>query len=448
MTLQNNWEKTLEMLRQDLSTTVYEAWFESLKAISVDEAQNILYVGTDNEFIFETINSRYLPMLRGAVQYIFQKDYNVVLKLQEEEEPEPEEKQKDTGAFSEDSGEEYYLNPRFSFESFVVGKNNEFAYSAALAVAEDPAKRYNPLFLYGGSGLGKTHLMHAIGHYVLKNFDNKRVLYVSSEMFTNELINAIRDKEIGSFKSKYRDIDVLLIDDIQFIEGKERTQEEFFHTFNALYDRNSQIVISSDRSPQKLTSLDNRLTSRFLWSVSADIQPPDYETRVAILMNKASMENIEITDDVMEVIELIASKIKLNVRVLEGAFTRVISFSTLLKRPINTHLAREVLTDMLSQNEMKITIDSIKKTVAKYYEISVKDIDSSKRNRNFAFPRQVAMYLSKEMTDNSLPKIGESFGGKDHTTVLHAHKKIAKELETNEELADTIEELKKKINES
>lgn len=449
MTLQKDWERTLEMLRGDLSKTVYEAWFESLKAVSIDEKQNILYVETDNEFIFNTINQRYLPLLQGEVGFIFKNDYNVVLRMAEAEPVETPKSSKntDTSPVEDDFAEEYYLNPKFSFDSFVVGKNNEFAYSAALAVAESPARQYNPLFLYGGSGLGKTHLMHAIGHYILNNFDNKKILYVSSEMFTNELINAIRDKEIGSFKKKYRNIDVLLIDDIQFIEGKDRTQEEFFHTFNALYDRNKQIVISSDRPPQKLTSLDERLTSRFLWSVSADIQPPDYETRVAILMNKAALENIDMSDDVKEVIYLIAEKIKFNVRKLEGAFTRIVSFSTLLHKPINRTLAKEVLKDMLSSSEMKITIDSIKKSVANYYGISVKDMDSAKRNRNFAFPRQVAMYLSKEMTDNSLPKIGESFGGKDHTTVLHAHKKISSELENDQALSDVIDELKRIISE-
>ena len=448
MNIQENWERTLESLQNDLSPTVFEAWFENLKLISSDEASGILYIGTDVPFILDTINNRYLSLLQGAVKYIFEKDYKVVMKLIEEEEPEAPSGSGSMAPVHEEPDEEFYLNPRFSFDSFVVGKNNEFAYSAALAVAENPAKKYNPLFLYGGSGLGKTHLMHAIGHYILKNFDNKRVLYVSSEMFTNELINAIRDKDTDSFKRKYRDIDVLLIDDIQFIEGKERTQEEFFHTFNALYDRNSQIVISSDRSPQKLTSLDSRLTSRFLWSVSADIQPPDYETRVAILMNKAASENIEISDDIKDVIQLIASKIKINVRVLEGAFTRVISFSSLLNKPINTHLAREVLTDMLSQSEMKVTVDLIKKVVAKYYDITVKDIDSAKRNRIYSHPRQIAMYLSKEMTDRSLPKIGESFGGKDHTTVLHACKKITKEMEEDQEMQETIEELMKIINES
>jgi len=443
--IQNNWEKTLEILRHDLSETVYEAWFEPLKPISIDEKQNILYLEADNEFIINTLNDRYIPILEGAVRMTFESDLNVITKLIEQK-PIITNSQKSKSPIDEDLIEEYYLNPRFSFESFVVGKNNEFAYSASFAVAESPATQYNPLFLYGGSGLGKTHLMHAIGHYVLKNFNDKKVLYVSSEMFTNELINSIRDKDVGAFKKKYRNIDVLLIDDIQFIEGKDRTQVEFFHTFNSLYDRNKQIIISSDRPPQKLTSLDERLTSRFLWSVSADIQPPDYETRIAILMNKATTENIEITDDVKEVISLISEKIKFNIRELEGAFTRIVSFSTLLKKPITIQLARETLKDIISSSDMKVTIESIKRTVSKYYGISIKDMDSAKRNRNLSFPRQIAMYLSKELTENSLPKIGNAFGGKDHTTVLHACKKITNEITVDEDFKNIIEELTLKIN--
>ncbi|MEG0391133.1 MAG: chromosomal replication initiator protein DnaA, partial [Anaerovoracaceae bacterium] len=377
------------------------------------------------------------------VSVAFKRRLNVVAKLAGKKEAPSE--RNDQSSEETTLVNENYFNPRFSFESFVVGKNSEFAYSAALAVAESPASQYNPLFLYGASGLGKTHLMHAIGHYILTNNKSKKVLYVSSEMFTNELISALRDKKMSEFKNKYRGIDVLLIDDIQFIEGKDSTQEEFFHTFNALYDRNKQIIISSDRPPQKLTSLDDRLTSRFLWSITADIQPPVYETRVAILMNKAEIENIEITDDVLAVINLIAEKIKFNVRELEGAFTRIVSFSTLLKKPINLSLAKDTLKDILSSSDMKISIDSIKRIVCRHFGITIKDMDSSKRTRNLAFPRQIAMYLCKELTDNSLPKIGEAFGGKDHTTVLHAHKKITNDLNSDEDLKETIEELTAQI---
>ena len=445
--LMDNWEKTLEMLRSDLNEAAYDAWFIPLSPKKVDEKQNILYIETRNEFAVSRIKDRYMQLLKGAVSIAFKRDLNIVVTLIEDEEG--KNTQASIKPVEEDELiQQYYLNPRFSFDSFVVGKNSEFAYSAALAVAESPAKQYNPLFLYGGSGLGKTHLMHAIGHYILKNHRGKKVLYVSSEIFTNELISALRDKKIGNFKNKYRNIDVLLIDDIQFIEGKDSTQEEFFHTFNALYDRNKQIIISSDRPPQKLTSLDDRLTSRFLWSVTADIQPPDYETRVAILMNKAEVEHVKITEDVLAVINLIAEKIKFNVRELEGAFTRIVSFSTLLKKPINMSLAKDTLKDILSSSDLIVTTESIKKVVCKYFGITLKDMDSAKRNRSLSYPRQLAMYLSKEMTDNSYPKIGSSFGGRDHTTVLHAYNKIAGEMKIDAQTEETVNALIQLINEN
>jgi chromosomal replication initiator protein len=443
--LTKNWEQALGLLRDDLNETAYDAWFSGLIPLRADEKQHILYVGAESNFVIEMLNKRYLQMLEGAVEIAFKDTYKVSLQLETKDKAEEPKPEKPITKSMLD--EEYYLNPRFSFENFVQGKNNEFAYSAAYAVAQAPAKQYNPLFLYGGSGLGKTHLMHAIGKYILEHNDNKKVLYVSSEMFTNELISAIRENKMSTFKKKYRTIDVLLIDDIQFIEGKDSTQEEFFYTFNTLYDNNKQIVISSDRSPKKLTSLDERLTSRFLWSVSADITPPDYETRVAILKNKAELENIEITEDVDAVINLICEKIKFNVRELEGAFTRIVSFSTLLHRPINAALARDILKEILSAAEMKVTIETVKKSVAKYYGITIKDMDSTKRTKNLTYPRQIAMYLCKEMTDSSFPKIGQSFGGKDHTTVLHACKKISTQLKSDEELKSEIDELTQIINE-
>lgn len=449
MAISKKWDETMDLLREVLNETAYDAWFSKLTPIRTDDKQGILYVGAENDFIIDMINKRYLQMLENTVETTYKKPYKVLIKLQKKE-PVKKELPPAEPPVSSQSGldEEYYLNPRFSFENFVQGKNNEFAYSAAYAVAESPGKQYNPLFLYGGSGLGKTHLMHAIGHYILRHYKDKKVLYVSSEIFTNELITALREKKMDAFKRKYRNIDVLLIDDIQFIEGKDSTQEEFFHTFNTLYDRDKQIVISSDRSPQKLVSLDERLTSRFLWSVTADVTPPDYETRVAILRNKAELENIELTPDVDAVINLICEKIKYNVRELEGAFTRIVSFSTLLHRPINTALAKDILKEILSTAEMKITIDTVKKAVSKYYGVTIKDIDSAKRTKNLTYPRQVAMYLSKEMTENSLPKIGQAFGGKDHTTVLHACKKITEQLKTDDELKSEVEELTQIINES
>lgn len=447
--LNNNWEKTLDLLRGDMSKTAYEAWILPFSPLYLDEKQNILYIESDNNFIIERLNDRYLQLLRDAVRIAFEKPLSVVAKLKE---PTPKQNNNKKESISSDNinfNEEYYLNPNFSFDKFVVGKNNEFAYSAAYAVAESPASSYNPLFLYGGPGLGKTHLMHAIGHHILKNFPDKKVLYVSSEMFTNELINAIRlTDSVNQFKKKYRNIDVLLIDDIQFLEGKVETQAEFFHTFNTLYDRNKQIIISSDRPPQELSKLDERLTSRFLWNIMADIQPPDYETRVAILRSKAENENVQITNEVSNVINLIAEKIKYNVRELEGALNRLIGFSKIMNKPISMSLAKTTLKDIILASDTKVTIELIKKIVSKHYGITIKDMDSSKRNRNVAFPRQIAMYLSKELTDNSLPKIGTYFGGRDHTTVMYAHQKISSSYGSDIDLTETIDELISKINNS
>ena len=291
--------------------------------------------------------------------------------------------------------------------------------------------------------------MHAIGHYVLKHYPNMKVLYVSSEMFTSELLQAIRDTsspaKINAFKKKYRGVDVLLIDDIQFIEGKDRTQTEFFHTFNTLYELNKQIVISSDRPPNKLTDLDDRLRSRFQWNMVADVKPPDFETRVAILRNKAEQENVVLDEDFMEVIDLIAEKIKFNIRELESALTRVISFSQFMNQKVTVKFAKENLKDIFPVKDVDITCETVKKAVCKKYNIKLADMESKKRKREFSYPRQIAMYLCREFTDLSLPKIGNSFGGRDHTTVLHACEKISKEIKTNQNLADEIRELKEAI---
>ena len=441
--LEENWSKTLEILGSELNEVQYKTWILPLVPIKVDEKQNILYVESDNNMVISRLNDRYLQLLEGAVNLSFKKPLSVHAVLVEQKKP--REKNIKLDANSNNLDEEYYLNPKFSFENFVVGKNSEYAYSVALAVAEAPGKHYNPMFIYGGSGLGKTHLMHAIGHYILKNNKKKKVLYVSAEMFTNELINSINNKNVAQFKRKYRNIDVLLIDDIQFIEGKEATEEEFFHTFETLYNKNKQIVISSDRPPQKLTGLDERLRSRFLWNITADIQAPDFETRVAILKSKAEIENIDLNEDVNQVIYMIAEKIKYNVRELEGAFTRIVSFSGIMHKPINMALAKTTLTDIISASDIKVTIKNIKSVVADHYGITIKDMDSAKRSRNLVVPRQIAMYLCKEMTDNSLPQIGKEFGGRDHTTVLHACKKINNNLF---ELQDTIDYLTKVISSS
>lgn len=440
--LQENWEKTLELLKSELPPVSFETWISPLAAKKADLSKKILYVECGEPFITDILQKRYLSLLENAVKTIFNETYkiNFIDSFHEKNQKKTEEP---------DFDEEFYFNPRYSFDNFVVGGTNQYANAVALAVAETPCKMYNPLFIYGGSGLGKTHLMHAIGHYILENHKKLKVLYVSSEMFTNELIMALKDKnKIRNFKKKYRNIDVLLIDDIQFIEKKEATQEEFFHTFNTLYDLNKQIIISSDRAPNKLTNLDERLRSRFSWNIIADIQPPDYETRVAILMKKAEIENVEISEDLRSVINLIAEKIKYNIRELEGAFSRIISFSFLMNKPITVSFAKENLKDIVSSGDLIINTENIKRAVCKYYNITIKDIESSKKIRSLAFPRQVAMFLCRELTSSSLPKIGGSFGGRDHTTVLHACQKIKKEVFSDENVSNDIETLKEIINES
>ena len=335
------------------------------------------------------------------------------------------------------------LNPKYTFNSFVIGNSNRFAHAASLAVAEAPAKAYNPLFIYGGVGLGKTHLMHAIGHYILESNPNAKVVYVSSEKFTNELINAIKDDKNEEFRSKYRNVDVLLIDDIQFIAGKERTQEEFFHTFNALHDANKQIILSSDRPPKEIPTLEDRLRSRFEWGLIADIQVPDFETRMAILKKKADVENLNVANDVMG---YIASKIKSNIRELEGALIRIIAYSSLTNREVSVDLATEALKDIISKKQGKhVTIDAIQDIVASYYNLRIEDLKSQRRTRSVAYPRQIAMYLSRKLTDMSLPKIGEEFGGRDHTTVIHAYEKISENLKTDDTLQHTVNNITKKL---
>ncbi|SDE76963.1 chromosomal replication initiator protein DnaA [Sporomusa acidovorans] len=339
--------------------------------------------------------------------------------------------------------EECNLNPKYVFSTFVIGNSNRLAHAASLAVSEAPAQVYNPFFIYGGVGLGKTHLMHAIGHRIRENNPNIKVVYISSEKFTNELINSIISGNPESFRQRYRSIDVLLVDDIQFLSKKEHTQEEFFHTFNTLHDANKQIIISSDRPPREIQTLEDRLRSRFEWGLITDIQPPDLETRIAVLRKKAMMENLNVPN---EVIVYIASRIENNIRELEGALIRVIAYASLNNQPIDIDLATEALKDIFPNGRPKqITTDLIQEIVAGHFKIKLEDLSAKKRTRNVAFPRQIAMYLCRELTETSLPKIGEIFGGRDHTTVIHAHDKISKERNSDAKLNNTIKELIKRI---
>jgi chromosomal replication initiator protein len=440
------WQQTLAILETQLSRPSIETWFKSTKAVSLDA--NMLVIGVPGEFARDWLESRYSAIIKKTLFEITGTPIEikfVIPQIPDESFYEPS-----TGNTAvkdlKDTADDFtptQLNKKYTFETFVIGSGNRFAHAASLAVAEAPAKAYNPLFIYGGVGLGKTHLMHAIGHYVLEHNPNMRVLYISSEKFTNEFINAIRDNKTVDFRNKYRNIDVLLIDDIQFLAGKEQTQEEFFHTFNALHEENKQIIISSDRPPKEIPTLEDRLRSRFEWGLITDIQPPDLETRVAILRKKAKAEAFDIPEDV---ITYIAKKIDSNIRELEGALIRVVAYSSMINRDMSAEMAAEALKDIISPNKpKKITIAEIQRVVGEHFDLKLEDFKAKKRTKAIAFPRQIAMYLARELTDFSLPKIGDEFGGRDHTTVIHAHEKIEKEMQNDLNLRQTIETLIEKI---
>ena len=441
--LNDLWEKTLNIIKGELTEVSFNTWIKSISPISIDS--NVLKLGVPNDFTRGILNSRYKDLIVNAVKLISSKKYNIQFAIINEENEEPKEKKqvKRQGDLIVEEPVSI-LNPKYTFNSFVIGNSNRFAHAASLAVAESPAKAYNPLFIYGGVGLGKTHLMHAIGHFILESTPTSKVVYVSSEKFTNELINSIKDDKNVEFRNKYRNIDVLLIDDIQFIAGKERTQEEFFHTFNDLYELNKQIILSSDRPPKEIPTLEDRLRSRFEWGLIADIQAPDFETRMAILRKKADIENLDLPNDVLV---YVATKIKSNIRELEGALIRIVAFASLTNKDITIELASEALKDIISSKQSRqVTIEIIQEVVSNYYSLSMEEFKSARRTRNVAFPRQIAMYLCRKLTDMSLPKIGEEFGGRDHTTVIHACEKISKGLKTDEALETAVAELNKRIN--
>lgn len=441
--LKSLWEKTLNIIKGEMSEVSFNTWIKSCEPISI--SSNIIRISVPNSFTQDILEKRYKDLVVNSIEAACSKVYTVEFMVASDiqEAEEKEEKIDDRGSITVNDEMSSLLNPKYTFASFVIGNSNRFAHAASLAVAESPAKAYNPLFIYGGVGLGKTHLMHAIGHYVLQNNSNAKVVYVSSEKFTNELINAIRDDKNEEFRNKYRNVDILLIDDIQFIAGKERTQEEFFHTFNALHDANKQIILSSDRPPKEIPTLEDRLRSRFEWGLIADIQAPDFETRMAILKKKADVEKLNVANEVMV---YIATKIKSNIRELEGALIRIVAYSSLTNRPITVELASEALKDIISNKQNRnVTIDVIQDVVAGYFNLRIEDLKSQRRTRNVAYPRQIAMYLSRKLTDMSLPKIGEEFGGRDHTTVIHAYEKISDSLNTDESLQHTVNDITKKL---
>lgn len=442
--LKNLWDKTLDIIKSELSEVSFNTWIKSCEPLSI--SSNTLKISVPNSFTQDILDKRYKDLVANSIKAVCSKLYTIefiiMSEIYEKEEIKSSSNQK-TKAIVVNDEMSSTLNPKYTFNSFVIGNSNRFAHAASLAVAESPAKAYNPLFIYGGVGLGKTHLMHAIGHYILDGNPNAKVVYVSSEKFTNELINAIKDDKNEEFRNKYRNVDILLIDDIQFIAGKERTQEEFFHTFNALHDANKQIILSSDRPPKEIPTLEDRLRSRFEWGLIADIQVPDFETRMAILKKKADVENLNVANEVMG---YIATKIKSNIRELEGALIRIIAYSSLTNREVTVDLATEALKDIISKKQGKhVTIDLIQDVVSSYFNLRVEDLKSQRRTRNVAYPRQIAMYLSRKLTDMSLPKIGEEFGGRDHTTVIHAYEKISENLKTDDSLQNTVNDITKKL---
>ncbi len=437
--LDNIWNEVLKLIKVELTEVSFNTWLKTIKPVTMTESKVIL--AAPNEFTKGILEGRYFNLIKNAIKQITNKEFDIQFTIPGED------LSINVGQSvtlnNSNLNQRSQLNPKYTFDTFVIGNSNRFAHAASLAVAEAPAQAYNPLFIYGGVGLGKTHLMHAIGHYILNQTPSAKVVYVSSEKFTNELINSIRDDRNNQFRNKYRNVDVLLIDDIQFIAGKESTQEEFFHTFNALHDANKQIVISSDRPPKEIPTLEDRLRSRFEWGLIADIQPPDLETRIAILKKKAKVENIDVSDDVML---YIASKIQSNIRELEGALIRIVAYSSLTNKKITVELAEEALKDIISSDKpKKITVELIKEAVSKEFNVKIEDFNSKKRTRSIAYPRQIAMYLTRELTDLSLPKIGEHFGGRDHTTVIHAYDKIIEDMSNNEDFKNTIEKLIKNI---
>ena len=437
MELEQIWEEALKMIEEETSPVSFATWIQPIVPCGIIGNKIILQV--KESFLKEIIEKRHLPLIRTAIKMVTKNEYDIMITTEEEQK---------AGNLHKPAENELArnLNPKYVFDSFVVGNSNRMAHAASLAVAESPAQAYNPLFLYGNSGLGKTHLMHSIGHFILDRNPQAKVLYVTSETFTNELINSIQNNKNEEFRNKYRNIDVLMIDDIQFISKKEGTQEEFFHTFNALYESNKQIIISSDRPPKEIKTLEDRLRSRFEWGLIADVQPPDYETRIAILKKKAERDNLTVPDDVMA---YIAKNIASNIRELEGALTRIVAFATLTNQDISIALAENSLKDIFSENSATpLTPELIQQVVAEYYNIRVEDIQGSKKPKNIAFPRQVSMYLCRKLLDISLPKIGESFGGRDHTTVIYAISKIEKQLESDEGLQKTVHALEKEIKES
>ena len=437
------WNKILETIKEELSPQAYNSWFSQTKVVKFGE--NELIISAPGDFCKDWLEKHYTGFIKNILKGALGSDDNLKIefrtvnqKFSTPSRPAPKKKTKKEDTFFKNTSP--LLNPKYTFDDFVVGNSNRFAHAACLAVAQSPAKAYNPLFIYGGVGLGKTHLIQAIATHIMQHSGKTKIeaLYISSEKFTNELINSIKDGSTAAFREKYRSVDVLLIDDIQFLAGKERTQEEFFHTFNTLYESGKQIVITSDRPPKDITTLEERLISRFEWGLTTDVQEPDYETRIAILRKKAQSENLSVPN---EVIDFIAEKIPSNIRQLEGALTKLTAYSTLTKKELSIFLAQNILKDIIPLENKKISVDQIQKAVTDYYTIKVTSLLSKKRTRDIVLARQVAIYLSRELTDLSLASIGEVFGRRDHTTIIHSYTKIKNKIENDKSFKGIIKNL-------
>ena len=456
-TAETLWEAVAGRLRETISETMYDTWFGHAEPRSLGE--DGLVVAVPNEFTRNWIVSHFQGYVSSAARDAVGQDLAVIFAVGEWIAPTAaapaatpaagggsviEDRETDSNLPYRDDGEPA-LNPKYTFDLFIIGSSNRFAHAAALAVAEAPAQAYNPLFIYGGTGLGKTHLLQAIGHYVRQHSRRLTRRYVTSETFMNDFIDSLRDKRIEGFKRRYRNYDVLLVDDIQFFEGKERIQEEFFHTFNSLYEGGAQIIISSDRPPREIATLEERLRSRFEWGLITDIQPPDLETRIAILRKKVNTERIAIGDP--EVLTFIAGRVSSNIRELEGALTRVVAFSSLTDRAMTVELAEHVLKDVFPQGDgvLEVTIPRIQDVVSERFGVTHDELVSPRRSQSVAYPRQVAMYLSRELTDSSLPKIGREFGNRDHTTVMHATQKITRLIREDRSVYNLVQELTARI---
>jgi chromosomal replication initiator protein len=447
LTAESLWSEVSSRLRGALNETTHRTWFGDVEGGELTEDEFVLTV--PNEFTRDWVEGHFLGLIGAAVRDVLGAERPVRLEVSEHPgliRPPAVDPAKlhDTEPHRPSRAETGGLNPKYTFDSFVIGSSNRFAHAAALAVAEAPAQAYNPLFIYGGTGLGKTHLLQAIAQYVVEHNFGLSVRYVTSETFMNDFINSLRDKRIEGFKQRYRTYDLLLIDDVQFFEHKERIQEEFFHTFNSLYEAGSQICMTSDRPPREIATLEERLRSRFEWGLITDIQPPDLETRIAILRRKVRTDGINVPDP--QVLTFVAGRVSTNIRELEGALTRVVAFSSLTGRPMTVELAQDVLKDVFPQGEAaQVSIKRIQELVSERFGLTLTELCGDKRSQNIVYPRQVAMYLSREMTDSSLPKIGKEFGGRDHTTVIHATSKIARLIREDRDVYNLVQELTARV---